>query len=485
MKRIAAMALTVTMLMTSVLGFSKPVELVWYLPGGGTFPYTDSKVVYDAVNEILAKNLNVVIDFKVPGAPGQYNDLMPLNMAAGEKMDLIFTSHWSNNYVKAASNGLYAPLDTLLPKLAPTIWKDTKDMLTAAKVNGKIYGVWGQQIAAKTSNLNVRDTLISKYGWDFAKLKSPADIEPMLAQVKAGEPELIPLSTRKPVAEWMLPYLGITGVGILPEVLGTRVDDGKVKVFSLIDDAKYLEMVNLSRSWYEKGYLAKDGFTYSNDQWGQMKNSGKVAFDFHNTWKPGEEVTPAPFGGMLVTAPFGQSFVEGLSIIANLTAVSSRSKNIETSVKVMEYFWTHPEVFNMIVWGLEGRHYTKTADGKIQPDPKAGYFTNSAYIYGNTFLSYPVVGSNPAAAKMTYDLNQRAKKAKTMGFSLNLDSIKTQVAMVTSVKDQFYVPVVNGYIDPVENLPKYRAALKKAGIDELLAEIQKQLDAWAKANNVK
>ena len=45
--------------------------------------------------------------------------------------------------------------------------------------------------------------------------------------------------------------------------------------------------------------------------------------------------------------------------------------------------------------------------------------------------------------------------------------------------EQYRLPLENGVIDPDENLPKFRQALKDAGIDTVIAEKQRQLDEWA------
>ena len=39
-----------------------------------------------------------------------------------------------------------------------------------------------------------------------------------------------------------------------------------------------------------------------------------------------------------------------------------------------------------------------------------------------------------------------------------------------------------GSLDPETELPKFQQSLKDAGIDEIIAEKQKQLDAWAAEN---
>ena len=50
--------------------------------------------------------------------------------------------------------------------------------------------------------------------------------------------------------------------------------------------------------------------------------------------------------------------------------------------------------------------------------------------------------------------------------------------------DKYAVAITNGTLDVDENLPKFISEIKAAGIDEIIAEKQAQLDAWAKANGV-
>lgn len=63
-----------------------------------------------------------------------------------------------------------------------------------------------------------------------------------------------------------------------------------------------------------------------------------------------------------------------------------------------------------------------------------------------------------------------------------MSEVKTEVAAVQAVLDQYRLPLENGVIDPDENLPKFINALKEAGIDTVIAEKQRQLDEWAEKN---
>jgi len=451
-------------------------ELIWYFPGG---PFTDSAPVYEALNELFVRDLGFTVDFKPSGGFGEYRETMPLSMAAGDKFDLVWTSSWCNSFLDAATDGLYAPLDDLLQEYAPTIWNDTADSLEATRVNGKIRAVWAQQIAAYTTVVKPRVEMIEEFGWDVSSVKSIRDIEPFLDEIKSAYPDIIPLSTRYPLGYWLTPYLGIASVGIpaIDTVIGVRVDDETVTVFNLMEDPEFITTIELAREWYLKGYIASDGLTYTDDQWTQMSNSGKIGIDVHNTWNPGSEVIQMPFGRYL-QIPIGQSYQNTANITSTLNAVSAVSEYREEAVQLLEYLWKSPEAYNLLVWGLSGEHYEELGGGYINPDPDSGYYTNSPWVFGNTFISYLREGQNPESSTLTYELNQNAAKATVMGFVPDMDDIQVLAASVGTVKNQYFNAVLGGYMDPAEELPKFQAALKQAGIDTLIEELQSQVDDW-------
>ncbi len=61
----------------------------------------------------------------------------------------------------------------------------------------------------------------------------------------------------------------------------------------------------------------------------------------------------------------------------------------------------------------------------------------------------------------------------------NPEPVKTELAAIQNVVQQYAMALETGTIDPEQNLPKFNALLNAAGIDKVIAEKQRQLDAWA------
>ena len=68
---------------------------------------------------------------------------------------------------------------------------------------------------------------------------------------------------------------------------------------------------------------------------------------------------------------------------------------------------------------------------------------------------------------------------KALGYSFEItDEVSSKYSAVTSVIAQ-YTPIISaGAVDPEQSLAEFNKALQDAGIDDIIAENQRQLDEW-------
>ena len=86
----------------------------------GTVP-ADANAVADALSKTTQEKINATIKLQ-PIDWGAFEQKIKLATSAGEKVDLMFTAPWINNYAQNVSNGNLTALDDLLPRLAPGLW---------------------------------------------------------------------------------------------------------------------------------------------------------------------------------------------------------------------------------------------------------------------------------------------------------------------------------------------------------------------------
>ena len=157
-----------------------------------------------------------------------------------------------------------------------------------------------------------------------------------------------------------------------------------------------------------------------------------------------------------------------------LLAISKTSKNPELVMQFINKTYTDPKLLNMMIYGIEGKHYEKLEENRIRLIKNSGY-SNSSYRweFSNTFNQYLLEDDDEKKNDNLLEYNKILKPSSYLGFNPQVDSIKTQVAACESVRAEFEEQVASGTEDPEVLVKTYRDRLKAAGADDVVNEIQK------------
>ncbi|CAI6080791.1 ABC transporter substrate-binding protein [Cohnella rhizoplanae] len=447
----------------------EPVELTWYYPQNAA--NADLALVNEAVNKITKEKINATIKLS-PIDFGTYEQKMNTMTASGEKMDIIWTSSWLFKFDQNQLKGAFLPLDDLLKTHGQQLYDSLeKKFWDDATLQGKIYAVPNFQFSAQRASLVIQKRFIDKYNLDTSTIKKMEDLEPFLKQIKDGEPGITPFGTQKGFYTALL-------YGIDTKVPVYYTDETNTVLPEITKERK--ENYALAHSWYTKGYINPDAATLkaAND----VYNKGTTAVWFDWTGKPGSEVEyKAADGGYDVElVPMGEAVFTGAA--STLNAISRTSKNPERAMMFLELVNTDKELYNTLVYGIEGKHYEKTTGNFIKINQDAGYFTNTDWIFGNITNEYLPEGSPADKIEQTIKMNNEARVSKYNGFVFNSEPVKTEIANVNAVNEEYAASLGTGTLDPAKYLPIYEEKLNKAGAEKIRAEKQKQLNEWLAAN---
>jgi len=455
-----------------------PVKLIWYFPIPSQ---PDQAEVYAAANKIIEKAINATVDFKQI-EPGNYNDKMLLITSSGEPYDICWTANWRNNYYQNVAKGAFLPVGDLLKKFAPKLRASVpKKVWDAALVNGKLYGVINNQVMTMTNGFFLRKDLVDKYKFDLKTMRRPQDLEPFLKTLKQNEPTLIPLAVMNN-QQWgnLLVYYNFDEIGgrNIPGVV--RMNDSKLKVINQFTTPEFKEFLIMMRDWYNKGYVRPDAFTVA-DTTPDLK-AFKHGAAFSGNVKPGADSdwflrTNNEVYAVAVTKPV----LLTSSCIATMQAISRTSANPERAMMFLELLNNNKELFNLISFGIEGQHYRKVGENRIELVPESKYRPGNAWTFGNQFNAYLIPGQSDTLWDETRKGNLSAKVSPLLGFAFNSEPVKSELAQCQSVINEFMPGFLTGAVDVDANLAKFLDKLEKAGASRLIAEMQKQIDAWKKA----
>ena len=450
------------------------VNLIWYTLGD---THDDDKEVFDKASAIVEEKINATLEFG-PIAMGEYAQKMQLKAAGNEKFDLCYTSDWLFTYKDNVDKGAFIAIDELIDQYA----KETADMIpdtiwNGVKINGKIYGVPNYQVSFRYPALVFLKDVVDELGLqeEIAAIKTMSDLTPIFEKVKANRPDLS--MTTIPPDYNKFDYGDMDNYW---ETVSTVAVDSDLKVVPL-DSAEYLERKQadyaLAREWYEKEYFPAD-VSVGGINTSDLTSAGKL-FMWEDVYKPGVEADmKTRYGYDVYVQPMGQPVLSTGSITATVTAVSRTSENPERAMMLINLVNTDKELYNLLVFGEEGKHYTKESDTRIKVT--SGY-SGLAWAIGCQFNAYLVDGQDDDVWEETKRLNGEAKMSHLLGFYFDDTNVKDQIANVGAVEGTFATGGTYGLL-PIEEEKEVQAKMTQAKMDagyqDIMDELQRQLDQW-------
>lgn len=453
------------------------VELTWYYRQHNGKP-ADLEMVQDAVNKYLKENtsLNATLIMK-PVDSGNYELKMNAAAAAQEEFDIVWNG-FAWNYLNNVEKGAFVEIEDMLKQYAPKTYELLPEYVwdDARAADGGIYGIPNYQNATTNPGFIVMKKYVDKYKnqVDIMNADTFEEWGKFFELIKQYEPGMLPLSAH---GIFLPEYYGIDSSSNVEVYL----NDKDFKVVEYYFTPEFEENIRMNYDWYKKGYISSEVITATNRFDLDKKGIVVAKFDIGNG--PGTEAAIQNMNGgePVVIKPMWKPKFQGVT--STMTSVSNTSKNPERAIMLLELVNTDKELYNLLVHGIEGIHYKKLDGNYYEPIPDTKYKASN-WIIGNTFNGYLEKGSPEDLNEQAIELNETAWVSQKQGFRFDSSPVQAEMANISTVKKEFE-PFLRGAADPDEYLPKFREALKSAGIDRVIEEQQKQLDVFLKAKGLK
>ena len=79
-------------------------------------------------------------------------------------------------------------------------------------------------------------------------------------------------------------------------------------------------------------------------------------------------------------------------------------------------------------------------------------------------------------------MNDTAYPSKALGFVVDREPIKTEIAQTTAIWEELVRPIVSGWVPFDEAGPEALEKLNEAGAQTIIEEVERQLQEWKAAN---
>ena len=475
-------------------GELKPVVLEMYLLGD---PQPDYEKMLVVLNEKLKEDINATLKVNFTTWSGwdtKYN----LLLTAGEKFDLIFAAQWTK-YQEFARQGAYLELNELLPKYAPETWNNVpKDGWEQTKVDGNIYMVPMNALEFETHGLLYRLDLAKKYG--IGKIENVDDMEAYFNAIKENEKGMIPLNA------------GAQGPGnnirhFINAIEGVRPypwDDSVNMMFHrYLDEEKWffpLErhgevFYEKTREFYEKGFWPKNILSSQMSARDNLK-SGTSASAILNAPNANDDsiqiLTSHPeweldWFNFEHRSPVNKT----RALIGNGMAINDNAKNPERALMFLDLVHNDFEYYMLLTNGIRGEHWELDDDGNmVMPDgvdaSNTGFAWDAPCPWGWREEKFHLGGIMKNPRTMSFIKEWWSKWVEDSVFNTSVDfafdptPVAAEMAALSNVQSSYELALQWGVLE-LEKIDEYEEALKKAGLEKVKAELNKQWNEYLKA----
>ncbi|WP_372638299.1 ABC transporter substrate-binding protein [Cohnella sp.] len=457
-----------------------PYVIDWYIIG--TSPQPDNELVEAEINKIVQPRINATVKMHIIPF-GDYDSKMTALLATGEKVDLMFTSNGNMNFSNLIAKGGLVDLTDKLDELAPEAKALLSEgFLQASTIKGKNYTLAAYKEKGSWLGFIANQALMEKYNIDIKSINSLEEMEPALRILKENEPTITPILAS---GNARIPYIVNRHLWNVSPVQSIVLKKDGSEYTLVADEPEYVASLQTLHRYFQAGYLRKDSAVMKITK----DDYAKSAFAFTQL-KPYVDVQVSnQYGAPFIYHHFGKPITTTNDLVGSMMGIPTTSKDPDRVLMFYNMMYHDEELINLVGRGIEGKHYIKKDDKRIEFPPgtdngaKSGYNPSTTWAYGNQYLTYLVPGEPDDIWEQFKVFNGESEAVPNLGFNFDSSELKTEIAAIKNVENEFRPTLETGSVNPDDNLPKFKDKLKAAGIDKVLQEINKQYGEWKAENH--
>lgn len=380
-----------------------------------------------------------------------------------------------SDYHMLLENGYLLPLNDLMSKYGKDLTEvcSEQQLLSHTEDDGFCYAIPCIHGRGWTIGFEYRVGIAEKYGLDMENIHTLEDLDKVFASLKEQNPDIVPLGWTTYLA-W----------DMLPDTLGVLMNMGHSdKIENLYETEEYENLCLLFSEWREEGYMLNTDYVQTDfSSYVQLEDTfGKLA-----DYNPAMQWTDGIEGGEeFCCIPLSGNTIMSNAYNRNCWAVSSETEYPRYAMEFLNLLYTDKTLPNLLAYGTQENDYEFTdsdcdeihlfaPDNKSQEKP----IKIRNYLVGNQFLCYRLEGFPEDIWEKSIMYDQEASISNGYGFEFDDTLVAQQVQACQRKVDLYDLLLMYGTPDAKEVLASFRKELKEAGIDQIIAEKQKQFNEW-------
>lgn len=435
------------------------------------------------VNEKLAAD-GVGIEVEMTYIPWDvWDQRINLMLSTGENFDCFQVMSDRVTLTSYASRGALADITDAMEQYGENIVANTPELgMTNCQVGGVQYGIPAYWLEPVLREATIRQDLL-----DANNLEMPTSFEELTEAYQVvmdnwtgdGTPYFCRMANDDKRAYFFAP--SDPNFVLYEDVVYVNQDG---TIMNYYETEAFEESCRNAKEWYDRGFINPDILTLTSDQVSNQRELGNWFVDDGTPGSitlmaqnvPGLEPDDIVWYNYIGDAdpirPYGTK---------NLNAVPLASEHPEAAVKFFNWLYASQENYDLFCYGTEGVDYELGEDHTyttiLDPETNQVPFSVATWMVGNLNYSYWDATVPPDQNQHLNVVDETAVDGIAANLTFDASPVQTQLADVQTVISSTLLPMAWGITDYDSGIDAALEQLKAAGVDDVIAEFQKQLEA--------
>ena len=432
---------------------------------------------YDAwkahINEYLGEKIGVNVDMEIIGW-GDWDQRRNMIVSTNEPYDIMFTN--GNTYYNDVSIGAFADISNIIETAAPDLYKFIpEDYWDACRINGGLFAVPTYKDSSMSQYFVYDQALVEEVAPNYADAHTMEAATPIVEAIsnKVGGPALI--MHKDGLTSSLIPTkyddisTGLAAIGVSydadpahPQVVVTFEQDDVKKDLGILSD------------WYKAGYINSDAAILG-------EAPKYMPLGVAQGWPAAAKTNWGPNRGVdCVAIQWDDTVVSNATVQGSMNCISAACKYPEKALQLLELINLDPIVRDAFFYGLEGDNFDYVeVNGEKRVHKNNTDWSMAGYTQGTFFTVTTLDTDEFNQWDEVKALNENAKASPILGFCFNTDPINDQLAACVSIWKEYSATILTG--TDISQVEPMLEAMRASGLDEIIAEAQRQIDEWVAA----
>ena len=437
----------------------------------------DEEELENAINEITVPAINAKIDIQYVWI-SEVANTTSMAVASNEKIDLVHVATVNPLSSMVGSDILYDMNENnLIQNRGKGLIDLFGDLISSGEVNGQQLAVPAQVFNANAQGVYYNKTLTDAAGVTIPEEGNLDDFEKALYEFHEKNPDVMCWFAGNGIGCYLYWLRGYNGFGTNCSY-GVVMDSDNPTVENLYATDEFKDYCLRMYKWRQDGIIEKDATDTNAVQTyleagsalctastinQQLKAQYAASYDFEVGWMQMSDYE-----------------ISNSSVTEYMWGIASNSERPDKAMDMLNFIYTNAEVANLLKYGIQGKDYD-FADGSDKVIVTNGSHDIPFLCVGDAKEMYIQSPNSEDFVSQREAEEAQAKTSDLVDYMFDDRDFQTESAMLNSVINEYMQSFQNGLYESEEEtlaaIDEFNSKLEAAGINDVIAANQEQLDA--------